>query len=82
MSTNAHRQITGVGVAASGLGLAPLEEYTSVETWLLALPGSTVMRISLEDGTSYLTSVERLLESSRLGEVVERFQIQLRLREI
>lgn len=79
MSTNAHRSIVGVGLANARHGLPPLEEFTSVEGWLIELPNDAVMRVQLEDGTSYLTSVERLLESARLGEVVERFRIQLRL---
>jgi hypothetical protein len=76
------RIVTSAGLATSGLGLAPLEEYLSVEAWLLALPGDTVMRIGLADGTSYLTSVDRLVESDRLGEVVDRFHLQCRLRQI
>jgi hypothetical protein len=76
------RSIIGVGLAASGHGQAPLEEFLSVEAWLLSLPANAVMRVNYDDGTSYLTSVERLLDSSRLGEVVERFQIQLRLRRV
>lgn len=77
--TNAHRAIVGVGLASASRGQPPLEEFMSVEGWLLTLSSDTVMRVQLEDGTSYLTSVERLLESARLGEVVERFRIQLRL---
>jgi hypothetical protein len=73
------RAITSVGLASAELGLAPLEEFTSVEAWLRALPSAIVLRIGLEDGSSYLTSVGHILDSARLGDVVERFRIQMRL---
>jgi hypothetical protein len=76
------RAVVGVGFAGSGHGQPPPEEFLSIEAWLLALPDDVVMRIQLEDGTSYLTSAERLCDSSRLGEVVERIRIQQRLRDL
>lgn len=75
----ATRAVTSAGFARPGEGLPPLEEFDSVEAWLLALPGRTAMRIGLQDGSSYLTSVAQLLESQTLDAVVERFRIQLRL---
>lgn len=78
----AERQVTSVGLASSGLGLAPLEEYGSVESWLLALPAATTLRVVLDDETAYLTSVAHILDSSLLGAIVERFRIQLRLRDL
>jgi len=74
------RGITSVAVDSTTL--APLEEYESVEAWLLALPGSTVLNIGMDDGSSYLTSVAHILDSSLLGEVVSRFRIQRRLGEL
>ena len=73
------RQITSVVLASAGLGQAPLEEFTSVEMWLLALSPATVLKIGLDDGSTYLTSVGHILDSSLLGEIVDRFRIQLRL---
>lgn len=79
MSQIVRREITSVGLASAGLGLAPLEEFESVEMWLLRLPTATVLRIGLDDGSSYLTSVAHVLDSEWLGDVVDRFRIQLRL---
>lgn len=72
------RAIASVGLT-SGLGVAPLEEFDSVESWLLELPAATTLRVTFDDGTSYLASVARILDSSLLGSVVERFRIQLRI---
>lgn len=74
---------TGRTVVAAALfgggSLPPLEEYLSVESWLEALPAAATLRVTLDDGTAYLTSVRHILESSLLGAVVDRFRIQLRL---
>lgn len=76
------RAVTSVGLASSGRGLPPIEEFFGPESWLMALPAETVLRVGLEDGTSFLTSAERLVAGDRLAAVAERIRIQRRLGEL
>lgn len=68
-----------VGLASSGSGLPPMEEFFGPESWLAAVPGDTVLRVGLEDGTSFLTSAQVLVAGDRLAAVAERIRIQRRL---